>query len=580
MPNAAARRDLSAPPPLSDAWQRQRLFEALAHAVITLQQPLLVLLDDLQWADKETLEWLHFLLRFAPAAPLLLLGTVRMSEVTADHPLIVLQQQLHRAGRIQEMTLPPLTTAASDELAQQIAGSHLSPSVLAGLRHYAEGVPLFLVEAVRAEIGKAETDRWQWSSIALHANQLPLPPKVYAVIQARLGQLSAGARQVANMAAIIGRSFSLELLTLATNSDEASLIQNLDELWQRRIMREQGANYDLSHDRIRDVAYAELSPIQRKRLHRQVAAALAQRHAANLDAVSSELARHYEAAGLFAEAVEYYLRAGEAAQQIYAHDHACELFKHGLVLTPHLPDILQREQQELALLSTLAASLRLRFGWASTEMYAAVNRAWQLSHKLNDTHQRLRLVKFLFSYHVVQGDLDQSSQLADQLLEFAKQDKSDLAFVNAYSFLGTIDLARGKVKSSQEYFDQSLSYYDPQYHHRHILLDGVDYGLLSGVWSSHTLWALGYPDQAVERCWTGINLARQFKHPLSEAMAWAYLTMLYYLRQEIHEIAHHAEICLNIVKEYNIGYYLLWANIYLAWTQAFESLNEQGIVNR
>jgi predicted ATPase len=122
----------------------------------------LVLFDDLQWADKETLEWLHFLLRFDASAPLLLVGTVRMSEITANHPLTSLQQELHRDGRIQEIALAPLPATASDELAQQIVGSQLSDEILANLHHYAEGVPLFLVEAIRAEMDKAEAERWHW----------------------------------------------------------------------------------------------------------------------------------------------------------------------------------------------------------------------------------------------------------------------------------------------------------------------------------------------------------------------------------------------------------------------------------
>ncbi len=142
---------------------------------------------------------------------------------------------------------------------------------------------------------------------------------------------------MANVAAVIGRAFSLELLGLVSPGDEESLIQNLDELWQRRIVREQGARYDLSHDRIRDVAYAEIPPMQRRRLHRQVADALIQRHAASPDAVSPQLAYHYEIAGLLSQAVDSYLQAGESAQRIYANDQACELLKRGLALIEHLP---------------------------------------------------------------------------------------------------------------------------------------------------------------------------------------------------------------------------------------------------
>ena len=145
-----ARPDLTVPPALSDSWQKQRLFEALARAVLAPGKPLLVLFDDVQWADKETLEWLAYLMRYDAPVPLLLLGTVRMSEVSASHPLARLQQQLHRDARIEEITLGPLDAAASDELAQQIAGGWLTSATLSDVRHYAEGVPLFLVEIVRA----------------------------------------------------------------------------------------------------------------------------------------------------------------------------------------------------------------------------------------------------------------------------------------------------------------------------------------------------------------------------------------------------------------------------------------------
>ncbi|MCB0106118.1 MAG: DUF2791 family P-loop domain-containing protein, partial [Caldilineaceae bacterium] len=131
------RPQLAASPPLNDSGQRRRLFEALARAALLPRQPLLVLIDDLQWADQETVEWLHFLLRFDPTAPRLVVGTVRQSEISANHPLANLQQELHRVGWIQEIILTPLTPEASAELAQKTAGSALSKATLANLHHYA-----------------------------------------------------------------------------------------------------------------------------------------------------------------------------------------------------------------------------------------------------------------------------------------------------------------------------------------------------------------------------------------------------------------------------------------------------------
>jgi len=191
------------PAPLTDSWQRQRLFEALAHAALSVAQnpkrSLLVLIDDLQWADQETLEWLHFLLRFDPSAPLLLVGTARMEEVDSTHPLMLLLMHLRHSLQVSEIELHGLDAEASAALAQHIANRPLNAETLADLYAYAEGVPLFLVEAVRAEAGSGNQTSWRSvraTAIPAHA-PLSIPPRVYTVLQARLAQLSPQARLIA-----------------------------------------------------------------------------------------------------------------------------------------------------------------------------------------------------------------------------------------------------------------------------------------------------------------------------------------------------------------------------------------------
>src|SRR5712692_7294786 len=105
-PGGAART--GSPGPLTEAWQQQRLFEALARAILGARQPLLLLLDDLQWCDRETLEWLHYLLRFDAHARLLIMSTVRPEEPTPAHPLEALLAALRRDGQVTEIALGPL----------------------------------------------------------------------------------------------------------------------------------------------------------------------------------------------------------------------------------------------------------------------------------------------------------------------------------------------------------------------------------------------------------------------------------------------------------------------------------------
>jgi tetratricopeptide (TPR) repeat protein len=164
---------------------------------------------------------------------------------------------------------------------------------------------------------------------------LPLLPKVQAVIHARLAQLSPPASELAGVAATIGREFTFAVLALASEGDEDILVRGLDELWRRRIVRERGVDaYDFSHGKIREVAYAALSAARRRALHRRLAQALEVAHASDLDPVSAQVAAHYERAGLPAQAIPYYLRAGEAARQIYANDEAMRWYHQVLALLP------------------------------------------------------------------------------------------------------------------------------------------------------------------------------------------------------------------------------------------------------
>ncbi len=153
------------------------------------------------------------------------------------------------------------------------------------------------------------------------------------MLEARLAQLSPPSRELAGLAATIGREFSFELLAQVSGCDEDSLVRQLDELWQRRIIREHGTYaYDFSHDKLREVVYNSLSAARRRLLHHHAAQALEIHYAAELDPISYRVAAHYEHAGLPEKAAPFYLRAAEVARQVYANDEAIALLQRGLTL--------------------------------------------------------------------------------------------------------------------------------------------------------------------------------------------------------------------------------------------------------
>ena len=295
--------------PMTEYGQRQQFFEALGHAVLVAPQPLLLVIDNLQWCDQESLEWLHFLLRSYPAACLMILGMARTEETLPDHPLHTLVRHLHNEANVTVLALQPLDAAETAQLASQVGNRALDLQSAMRLYHQTAGNPLFVVETVRA--GLEQTPDGDDLPPPSSEHELTLPPKVHAVIAERLAQVSSPTRDVLDLAATIGRAFTFELLASASNAgtDGDSVVRALDELWHKSIICECGQNsYDFTHDQLREMAYAEISVPQRRRLHQRIAEALVYLNADDLSLVNSQIASHYEQAGLLIRALPYYQR--------------------------------------------------------------------------------------------------------------------------------------------------------------------------------------------------------------------------------------------------------------------------------
>ncbi|CAG0948291.1 Transcriptional regulatory protein MoaR1 [Anaerolineae bacterium] len=322
---ATSRPDLPAPEPLTEAWQNQRFFEALARGIADERKPRVLVLDDAQWCDSETLEWLHWFARQATRGTWLLLVTLRVGE-NLPHALGNWLSDLRRNNRLTEIELRALTEAETLTLAEQLSDKARASQFAASLWRGSEGNPLFIVEMVRSG---------EWST-----DNAPLPPQVRAIIQTRLAQLSPTARELIGLAAVCGREFNFAALERASGYEQSQLVRALDELWQRRLIREQGADaYDFAHDRIRETAEGELSAARRRLWHHRIADGLRDVHAANLNAVAGQIAAHYERAGETEATLANYLRAAQYAQTIYANADALSLLQHGLELIPALTQV-------------------------------------------------------------------------------------------------------------------------------------------------------------------------------------------------------------------------------------------------
>lgn len=315
--------DLGVPGSLTEKWQLLHFYEGLLQGFATLRSPLLLFLDDIQWCDQGTLDWLAYLQTKPAGDQVVLVATARSEVIAGDHPAM---QLLTKSGRILFLELERLGEAETRLLVEALVGDQVEPALTKLVFNQSEGIPLFVAEMVRAGLS-------QGLSVSG-----PLPAGVKTVINWRLNRLSEPARQVLELAAVIGRSFSYELLKEASTIEEQNLVNSLDECWRQRILREKGSQgYDFSHDLLRQVAYDRLSLARRRLLHGRVAEALEHIIDSDPDLAAEQIALHLELADQAGRAILFYERAAQVARGLYALPQAINLLDQALRLLEPKP---------------------------------------------------------------------------------------------------------------------------------------------------------------------------------------------------------------------------------------------------
>jgi DNA-binding SARP family transcriptional activator/predicted ATPase len=572
------RADLGRPAPISELGQRQRYFEALARAMLSPGQPLLLWIDDLQWCDPETLEWLHFLLRFQPGGPLLVLGTARTEESPSGHPLSALARQLRMEDKLVAIELGALDAAETAKLAAEIKGQALDVAATMRLFHETEGNPLFVVETLRAGLGSpAGLGPNELNSPATSTTQT-LPPRVYALMASRLAQLSAATRKVAELGAAVGRSFTLEVLRQASSETEETIVTALDDLWQKRIVREQSVNcFDFTHDKLREVTYAEIGGPQRRLLHRRVAQALEALNAGELEPLCTQIAAQYDQAGLYAQALPYYQRAGSAAADVFATNSALELFSRALALLAELPPGVSRDKQELGLLLLVAPQYRIAKGWASPEVERAMNRALVLCNQVGDVAQRAQTLYGLQTLHVVAARLDLVQATYTEAYRLFVETEGHPPPPFAGLMYAGAQLHMGQVAAARERFEGIIAIRDDRHIRDLQASQGVNYLAHGHAWNSHALWYLGYPQQALEAATAGVQFAIEFVQPFNRALSITYLATLQEMRADRQIFQTKAEEALALSEEYKAPYYQAWAAILVSFARTWQEPGATGL---
>lgn len=250
-------------------WQRLHLYQAASSLFVGSDEPTLLFLDDAQWCDEQSLEWLQYMLAAYPHARLLVVMAVR-ADAMEEQPFARAKSDLLARGRLKQIALTPLSLEETRELAEQTMNRPLTDEAVELLHATAAGHPFYIVEIARTFASPTP------GAPALDKNALfrVLPDTVAALILQRLTFLSQPARQLLDVAAVIGASFTVSALSKASQLSEDACVDALDELWRRHlIVNSSDDHYDFSHEIVRDVISQRLSDVRRRHLHRRIAEA-------------------------------------------------------------------------------------------------------------------------------------------------------------------------------------------------------------------------------------------------------------------------------------------------------------------
>jgi DNA-binding SARP family transcriptional activator/predicted ATPase len=542
--------------PLAESWQRLHFYESLSAAFGKSRKPMLLFLDDMQWCDSDSFEWLNALLTSSAAAGILMLGTVRSEETGREHPFTRFLAGLRPSGMVLEIPLAPLDAQETEELARLESLTPLESGNLGEIYRATRGNPLFVVESVRAGLQST---------------------RVHAVIASRLAQLTAASYELAGLASVVGRPFSFELLTKATDWDESSVSQALDELFRRRIVESRGASeYDFTHDRLREVACAELSVVRQRYLHRRVARALAEVHATDIDSWNGQIASHFQQAGMAEDAIEHYWRAAVYARQRYADTEAADLLRRALALCRGFPESDRRLTQELDLLVTLGPALVTTEGYSAAEVGETYERALHLSRRLGDRNIFV-ILSGAWVFHTVRGDLEKARQFSLEFLRAAEQEPTPGLTLAGNFLMGSCLFHLGHLEESLEHMTAAIRAHSGPAESVLALFAGPDIDVFCRSYLAHLAWHREDGNHADDHAAEAIAAANRMRHPFSQAIALDYAAMLHVFRGESRAALERGREAVDLCSRQGFAYYLAMGNVLTGWAEAVEGNLAHGL---
>jgi class 3 adenylate cyclase len=548
---------------LTPQQRRESTLEALISQLDALarQSPVLMIFEDAHWTDPTSLEVFGRVVNRIVTLPVLLIVTFRPE---FEPPWI---GQPH----VTAMTINRMTPREVGAMIDCVVGNKL---LLAGIkqdiRERTDGIPLFVEEMTKAVL-EAESEAASRSTVAaVPSPALAVPASLHASLMARLDRLGL-AKEVAQIAAAIGREFSHAVLTSVARRSEADVISSLDRLIRAGLLFRQGApphaTYLFKHALVRDAAYGTLLREPRRELHARIAKTLNENFLLIRDSQPEILAHHYYEAGLTEAAIEWWTKAGERAVGSCAYDEASAHLEKAIVLAERRSDNPAPRLLRLQLQTMHGNALLHARGQTAKETAASFARARELAAEVEDLTERASASYGVWGVAYVGADLTLMREVAETFLGDATRWPESPEAGFAYRLVASTRWFEGNYVDSRVHFERAVAVYDGARDSNRMSRFSYDPGVVIISNYALTLWPLGDVGRATHSVERALSLAMQSGHIPTIAVAHYYFCLFEAIRRNSDQAEPHAEAILELGRKHGLPRFLEFGKFFVGWSR-------------
>jgi len=547
--------------------QKSMTFEMLIMCLLEAAQgePIRIIIEDLQWSDLSTQEYLDRLIDRIRKEKVFLVLTFR--------PEFKLPWNMR--SNMSHIVLNRLTKSNVEQMVATIGKKkEFSIDFIKEIVYKTDGIPLYVEELTKMIVESDNPGKDSGDS------QLKIPGTLQDSLMARLDKLSDG-KEVAQLGSTFGREFTYDMISTVSDLQNDSLQKGLEELVDSEILYQKGIHpdttYYFKHALIQDAAYQSLLKSRRKIYHKKIAEVAEKKMNDGGYDHPEYIAHNYLEAGLLKASIPFWLKSGENAVRRYAHLEAINHFKKGLECIKKIESDDETNKYELSLSSLLGGSLRVIKGFGAKEVEELYIRTQKLSEKIGDTSQLFYSLRGLSGFYIATSRLNPALELAHECRQIAEKLDDNSYMLQANYLLGATLFCKGEFKESYRHSNEGYTTYDPNAHKTFTHISGLNPGAACLFWNAHSLWFLGFPERALVDAKKSLDLSKELHHVYSEAISYYIFADIYQLGREPHLVKEYAEATLNIAEENRFEIFIAIGEILRGWTIAELEDIDKGI---